>query len=740
MGKKIFPTLLFSPILYCGLLSLNFINPAYGAEEDISNASIISYEKDYFVIYAPVTLLDMLQRIPGVQEILDKNAAQSQGGGNGANARAERGFGSGGDQILINGKRLAGKTNNINDNLARISATNISKVELIRGATSGLDVQSQGLVINVIMEEDASTSTTFWKLSGQYLQGHDNFSPGLLVSHSGSSGNLDYMFNGEREYSKGFFDRDELHFNVADVQTGEKEIHNMISNKATILNSNLSYAFESGSELRINGMYEKSSRDRNEIQIETGSQPLHTIWDTAQNFDKWEIGGDYTQTLGSLGQLKTLLVINSNKDEKAVIRVEDLGNSSFQFADEQTTVDRSEKILRSSLTKNITNKQSLEIGGEAAFNTFDKSFNDSRRTAPLEPLLLSTADNVEIEEKRYEIFANHSYNISSKLIIQSSLTAEFSKIVADNIFADGSISRRDTNFTYLKPRFNVRYDYTDRDQIRFIVEKKVSQLNFNNFVTSFNQRTGLFEIGNTEIRPEQIWEFSLTYEHRFANDNGSIEAEVFYRSYKDYINKVDFSEFVDFAGNPIGVEEFFALPPTLALRDNVNFSTKSGNIDKASAKGFKIKSNFRLAMISMPNATLSLAYVYDKRRAIDQFTLELLNFPQVSDHTFTFNYRHDVTDMNFSYGFNGIIRSKILGRDKNFTWPWQLGTNIKLFAEKTIYQGIKIRVEASQESMGMGHSTLTFFKDHRRFNDQGERSEKNHQRARVLLVSLQGSF
>lgn len=88
------------------------------------------------------------------------------------------------------------------------------------------------------------------------------------------------------------------------------------------------------------------------------------------------------------------------------------------------------------------------------------------------------------------------------MVLQSSLTTEFSKIVANNILVGGAIDRRDTSFTYLKPRFNFRYDVTSLDQVRLLVEKKVSQLDFNNFVTRFDQMEQIFKPGNTKIRHE----------------------------------------------------------------------------------------------------------------------------------------------------------------------------------------------------------------------------------------------
>jgi outer membrane receptor for ferrienterochelin and colicin len=105
------------------------------------DASIVTYEKVYFANYNAVTLLDMLQIIPGVNDILNRN--QNQGGG-GASGQGSRGFGSGGDQILINGKRLAGKSNSVDDTLGRISADQVRKIELIRGTTGWLRCSKSG--------------------------------------------------------------------------------------------------------------------------------------------------------------------------------------------------------------------------------------------------------------------------------------------------------------------------------------------------------------------------------------------------------------------------------------------------------------------------------------------------------------------------------------------------------------------------------------------------------------------
>ena len=712
-----------------------------------ADGSIVTYDQEYFVTYAPVTLLDMLERVPGVPEILNKNRQQRRGGG--ANSQGERGFGSGGDQILIDGKRLAGKANNIEDTLGRISSAQVDRVELIRGAAEGLDVQSQGLVVNIILAEGASTASTFWKLTSETKRGHE---AGLefLLSHSNSFGNLDYTVSGERTSNNGFFDRTDTFFDNTDTETGQRKIDSEFNFRGFKFNTNLTYNFESGAVLRLNGLYEPRTMKGEEIRIETGDDPEDILWLTDEDTDKWELGGDYSHNLGRLGQFKALFVVNQDKEDRVVERsVGSPGIAQFQNIGEIETEKKTEKIFRASLTEKITDAQSIEFGGEAAINTFDSRFDRSERDVATDPLLfeINRSDNVEIQENRYELFANHTYNFSSALVLQSSLITEFSNIIADNILPDGTINRRDTKFTYFKPRVNLRYDIDGQNQIRATVERKVSQLNFNSFVAEFDQRSEEFRIGNTNIVPERLWEFMLTFEHRLANDAGSIEIEPFYRRYTDYITQVDFTEYQDIAGNIIGREAFFALPAsqTDIIRDVINdtgsgFIRASGNVDKATSYGLNVKTNLRLGFIGLPQATFSTTYTYEKPSVIDQFTREKRPFDRTNRHRVSIDYRHDITDLGFSYGGRLSFNSDGETNDIRYNWPFSPQANISLFAEYLILDGIKLRVDAKQLAGRRGVSNRFNYVDHIRFGEFSSQEERRTNAPQEVEISIQGTF
>ena len=95
----------------------------------------------------------MLDRIPGIDLAL----------GNGNDVRAERFLGGtrglgGSSQILIDGKRLAGKENEARNQLSRIAAAEVQYIEIVRGTSSELDVQNSGQLINIVLREAQTLS------------------------------------------------------------------------------------------------------------------------------------------------------------------------------------------------------------------------------------------------------------------------------------------------------------------------------------------------------------------------------------------------------------------------------------------------------------------------------------------------------------------------------------------------------------------------------------------------------
>ena len=114
---------------------------------DTIEDSTVTYSAEFFAQFQPYSVNDMLQRIPGIN--LARGGGSTRGGPGSSQGGNRRGLGAGGDQVLINGRRIAGKENEGSSQLSRIPAREVDYIEIIRGTSGDLDVRGGTQVINL---------------------------------------------------------------------------------------------------------------------------------------------------------------------------------------------------------------------------------------------------------------------------------------------------------------------------------------------------------------------------------------------------------------------------------------------------------------------------------------------------------------------------------------------------------------------------------------------------------------
>ena len=226
-------------------------------------ASTVIYDRNYFQRYGLTTAEDMLRRIPGVMVILEDTQDNQQ----------DRGLGSSGEQILINGKRIAGKANQISTSLQRIQASSVHCIQLIRGTSSDANVQSEGVLVNLILgDEGAESGKTAWTLTSKF---NDKgwFDVEGIVSQGGQWNDLGYLISFEKDvWSRPQLgnlrwtnrSREEFyHFPDGGIQQNRLSDDDRDFNKDTFT-ANLDYEFENGDTILINGIYIQLNSELNE--------------------------------------------------------------------------------------------------------------------------------------------------------------------------------------------------------------------------------------------------------------------------------------------------------------------------------------------------------------------------------------------------------------------------------------------------------------------------------------------
>ncbi|NNE38951.1 MAG: Plug domain-containing protein, partial [Gammaproteobacteria bacterium] len=112
-------------------------------DQGAEDAQVVSYPAGFFDRYRPNTALDMVNQLPGFQ--LDDGADN-------------RGFASAVGNILINNRRLSVKQDAPSATLSRIPASQVEKIELVRGQGNGIDLQGQAVVANVFLKRESRAS------------------------------------------------------------------------------------------------------------------------------------------------------------------------------------------------------------------------------------------------------------------------------------------------------------------------------------------------------------------------------------------------------------------------------------------------------------------------------------------------------------------------------------------------------------------------------------------------------
>lgn len=612
------------------------------AQEATGGDSTVTYPASYFAEYDPVTAQDMLDRIPGAGSG-GGGFSGGPGGGRGGppgghgGGGGGRGFGSGsgGNQILINGKRTAGKNNQASGQLNRITADQVNYIEIIRGTSGELDVRGSGQVINVVLFEALSSSSISYEMSVNRSLDH-TVKPGGTFSYSGQSGGLDFLLsaNFQDVYNNSISKESSVlgDFSPNDLVREDRTTDGNMSSIST----NLGYEINANSSVRFNGLFSEGDgetelfRRTTDLKVSPNTVTLESE-DSPSSTENWEIGGDYEYLFDEGGRFKVLFISNeftsSNIRERFSVAADGAESKSL-FLD-SASVTR-ERILRSSYTMDFFQGQDIEFGAERAQTILDSNLalgiasstgTPSAAHGGLVPITVANA-NSSVEEIRYEPFLIHNWILNSKMSLESTLLYETSEISQS-----GDVSNK-RDFDFVKPKIDFRYDLTPSLQLRASIEKVVEQLSFRDFVaaTDNQDNDANTQAGNANLRQEWYWKYDVNAEYRLPNDVGVVDANIFYHDYTDRIERMDVSTSED------------------------NLQSVNGNIGDGKAYGMNLNASIRMRMIDMPNLLVTSRLNVEDSEVRDPFLGIDRRFTFRNRGRLSLGFRHDITRWKMNYG------------------------------------------------------------------------------------------
>ncbi len=504
------------PLFVLALLSTTTM----AQDASVEQSDRIIYAPIFFSAYNPQTALDMVNQVPGYSLRGESQA---------------RGFSQGQGSLLINGKRPSTKDNSAKALLARISASNVLRVEVLKEGSSELAGQA-GLIVNLVTKDDNEFSGS-WK--GE-LKGHydGNIFPLANISINGKSDKLTYTaaieLTRHSRYSKG----DERVYGAGLNLTEIRDEKQYFKAPNWALTTNIGYEGDNGSQLNLNFKGERLVSNSGEISNRhtptSGGDfgPLLKVTDFHEMETEWnyEVGGDYSVIFGP-GILK-VVGLTRMENSKYSNEYQDLpmGGGDYLFNSTRNPIEK-ENIIRALYNFEPSKGQTIEWAIEGVTNSIVTvaTFEENTGGGFL-PVIVDGATSL-VEEKRAETSLLYSRSFGENLSMQSSIAIEYSELKVNGA--------ADTARSYWRPKGFISFNYKidDRNTIRTRFEKSVGQLNFNIFASILNVTEGTTDGQNTSIVPDQFYTATGTYEHRWGKDN-VFSVNLNYNYIEDFVTNI----------------------------------------------------------------------------------------------------------------------------------------------------------------------------------------------------------
>ncbi len=471
-----------------------------------------------FERFAPRNALDMAQQVPGftIRE-----------GGN------DRGLGQADTNVLINGRRISGKSNGPVDALQRIPVEDVVRLELVDGAS--LDIGGlSGQVLNVVTQSTGRITGQFrysaeWRSSGVPFRWGDG-----QVSLAGGGEKTEWTLALENDAGRrGDAGIERVFDGAGDLIDTRQEKSNFNGDRMT-LSGSFARTADNGNVLNLTGQVGGNLFDQREVSERTGtisaSDRLREFTSSEDEFN-YELSADYSFALGG-GQLK---LIGFTRYEDSPTRSEVLTTFADGSAPDGSVfvrdADEGENIIRSEFSfAGLGGDFQFALEGVRNFLDINSAFEERDDSGILQPVDFEGA-TARVEEDRAETSLTYSRALSPKVQLQVSVGGEYSKISQSGALGQTRSFQRPKGFVALDWNANSSLDLSGR------IERQVGQLSFFDFIATTNLDQDRTNVTNSNLVPPQSWLFEVEASQSFG-DLGSLNLRGFYEDISDIVDLI----------------------------------------------------------------------------------------------------------------------------------------------------------------------------------------------------------
>ncbi len=470
-----------------------------------------------FARFAPRTALDMARQVPGFPI--------EEGGG-------DRGFGQADTNILVNGRRVSGKSNGPVAALARIPADDVVRLDIVDGAS--LDIGGlSGQVLNVVTDTGGGISGRFryspqWRSDDVPLRWANG-----EVSISGGGESREWTLSLNSNHEEFGSAGPEFVRDGSGVLTDLRDESIQEGFQQPGLAGSLTRLYDNGAVLNLTGEVNWFLFDLEEISQRNPVGEVSNLRLLNQGEDEFnfELGADYEFGFGD-GRLK-LIGLHRYEDSPTDARVE------FTFADNRTPegslferrAEEAESVLRAEYTYGaLGGDWQWSLEGTHNFLDIEAMLAVRDDAGVLVPRELPGASS-RVEEDRFELTVSYSRALSQALQLQTSLGAEYSQITQSGEMGQTRDFVRPKGFVSLNWRAAEGLD------VSLQLERSVGQLNFFDFIASVNVNQDRVNVSNADLVPPQSWLVDLQVQ-KSLNAFGSVTFGVFYEDIDDIVDLI----------------------------------------------------------------------------------------------------------------------------------------------------------------------------------------------------------
>jgi outer membrane receptor protein involved in Fe transport len=607
---------------------------------------ILSYDLEYFQRFEPVSVGEMLKRVPGVtftSDVLEFDGVSM------------RGLPPGYTNILINGRRAPGGEDDGAFMVDRIPAELVERIEIIRSPRADQPSDGIGGAINVVLKEGAQLEGGAVR-AGVLVNGDGEMRGSGSISWAGNTENTSLWaalnYQGRRNPKEKRSERyDGLPADGGELDNIELQDD---TRDGEDLSANAEYTvrFDRG-RLRFNGLAVDTNRDEDETSltyVDNGSGVFDELEETEVQAERisqqsYALGVDGEFDVGP-GQLDFKAGWSGFRDETTTrVDAADAGDPLELDEYVETDITDDEYALGAAYTFGPDSLR-LKVGldyltkeRDAAEVEFDI---DNGAVGDPDP---APGAIYTIEETRLEPFARLTWEPTDALTVDAGLRFESTE---RDVTSDlGVVSSEAEEFF---PSLHLTWSPTARDQFRASWARTQRRPEYSflaPYIASEEPADEDALQGNPLLESEFATGFDVGYERRLGA-RGIFGVNLFYREIENLIELVDTGTEVDEDGGPVDVGD-----------DAYNL-VEPRNIGDGTTWGVEVDLSTPLDFVGLPETGVFFNYTWLESEVMDPWTGVERQFRNQPQNVWNVGFIQNLPTWGASFG------ASLYGRDEGY--------------------------------------------------------------------------